>query len=82
VPVDVSAGEWWKWCSPDVVDGVMAHFSLYSSGASEVQKLGAEDVYRCTTTNDFDAEDARIFGQGRRRKRHEAVQQALDPTVY
>jgi hypothetical protein len=42
-----SAGGRWALCSPDVVDRVVANFSLNSSGASEVWKLGeCRPMYR------------------------------------
>jgi hypothetical protein len=39
-----SAGDWWTWCSPDVVDGFVMHLVLDSDWANEVRKLGEEAV--------------------------------------
>jgi hypothetical protein len=63
-----------------VVEGIVAHFLLNSSGVSEVQKLGEEGVDRCTATDDFDAGDPRAGDLGRCRRR-DAVQQAVVFTV-
>jgi hypothetical protein len=52
-----SAGNWWAWCSPDVVDGVVAHLALDTRGANEVWKLLEEHVDRSTVTDDFYAGD-------------------------
>jgi hypothetical protein len=46
-------GDWWAWCSPDVVDGDVEHFALDYSGASEVRKLGKEAGDRSTATDDL-----------------------------
>jgi hypothetical protein len=37
-------GDWWAWCSADVVDAVVTHLALNCSGASEVRKLGENAV--------------------------------------
>jgi hypothetical protein len=50
-----SADDRWALCSPDVVDRVVANISLNSSEASEVWKLGEENIDRCTATDEFDA---------------------------
>jgi hypothetical protein len=65
-----------------VVNGVVAHFPLNSSGASEVRKLGEEGVYLFPDTDDFDAGDPRAGGLGRCRQRRDAVQQAVVSTVH
>jgi hypothetical protein len=49
----LSAGDWWVWCSPDVVDGVVPHLALDFSGATDVWILGEDGVDRSTVTDDF-----------------------------
>jgi hypothetical protein len=61
--------------------GVVVHFLLNSSGASEVWKLGEEGVDRCTATDDFDAGDKKAGGLDRCRQRRDAVKQAVASTV-
>jgi hypothetical protein len=34
------AGDWWAWCSPDVVDSAVAYLALDSGGAREVRERG------------------------------------------
>jgi hypothetical protein len=42
-----------------VVEGVVTHLALNSSGASEVRKLGENVVDWCTGADDFDTRNAR-----------------------
>jgi hypothetical protein len=60
-----------------VVDGVVAHLALDSSGASEVRKLGQQGIDRSTATDDFHAQDQRTGGLGRGRQRRDSIQQAV-----
>jgi hypothetical protein len=50
-----SSGDRWDWYSPDVMDGVVAHFALDSGGASDVREFGEKVVDRCTATDGLDA---------------------------
>jgi hypothetical protein len=68
-----SAGDWWAWCSPDVVDGAVAHLALDTCGANEVRKFGEKGVARSTANDDFDAVDTRTVGLGRNRQRRDSV---------
>jgi hypothetical protein len=52
---------------PGVVDGIVTHLALNSSGASEVLKLGENVVDWCT--DDFDTGNSRIGCLGRCRQR-------------
>jgi hypothetical protein len=67
------AGDWWTCCSADVVDSVVTHLALNSSGASEVWKLGENAVDWCTDIDDFDTGDTRIGCLGRCRQRCDAT---------
>jgi hypothetical protein len=48
-----SAGDWWARCGPDVVDRVVAHFMLKTSGTCEGWELGEEGVDWSAATDDF-----------------------------
>jgi hypothetical protein len=57
VPVDVIGR--WACCSPDVVDGVVAHLALDTRGANVVRKFGDEGADRSTAADNVDAGDLR-----------------------
>jgi hypothetical protein len=76
-----STGDWWSWCSPDVVDGVVAHLALDTRGANEVWKLGEKCVDRRTAADDFHAVGLQTGSLGRGRQRRDCVQQTVVLTV-
>jgi hypothetical protein len=75
-------GDWWVWCSPDVVDGVVAYLALETRRANEVRTFREEGVDRSTATGDFDAGDLQTGSLGRGREQRDSVQQAILPTVH
>jgi hypothetical protein len=50
-----SAGDQWAWYILDVVDGVVAHFTLNSGRPGEVREFGEEAVDWCAGTDNLDA---------------------------
>jgi hypothetical protein len=52
-----SAGDRWARYSPDVMDSVVAHFTLDSGWASEVWEFGEEAVDQCAASDGLDAWD-------------------------
>jgi hypothetical protein len=77
-----SAGDWWAWCSPDVVGSVVAHLALDTSGANKVWKLGEKCIDRRTATDDFHAGGLRTGSLGRGRQRRDCVQKAVVLTIH
>jgi hypothetical protein len=57
-----------------MVDGIVAHLALDSSGTSEVLKLGEDAVDCCIAIYDFDAGNPRTGSLGRSRQQSDSVQ--------
>jgi hypothetical protein len=72
-----TAGDWWTWCSPDVVDGAVAHLAQDTRGSNEVWKLGENSVDRRTATDDFHTGGLRTGSFGRGGQRRDCVQQTV-----
>jgi hypothetical protein len=77
-----SAGDWWARSSPDVVDRVVADFSLYSGGASEVRELGEETVDRCVANDGLNAGDQHTGGLGWYGQQRDSVQKPVLSAVH